>query len=134
MAVCRDLVEVGFDTASAKVLGFDTATTRADINPTITPLAPMTLVSSTVIRQPSWQYAGDGLIYYQGHIQVELGEKLCDYCPCTEYGDCSSECITPNGYSSCEGSHCDVAYDNYLDEQEATLNIIKYALKVKRVK
>lgn len=78
MAVCRDLVEVGFDTASAKVLGFDTATTRADINPTITPLAPMTLVSSTVIRQPSWQYAGDGLIYYQGHIQVELGGTVSD--------------------------------------------------------
>ena len=73
MAVCRDLVEVGFDTASARVLGFDTATTRADITPTVTPLAPMTLVSSSVIRQPSWQYIGDGLIYYQGHLQVELG-------------------------------------------------------------
>jgi hypothetical protein len=73
MAVCRDLVEVGFDTSQARVLGFDTATTRQNFTPTVTPLSPMTLVSSSVIRQPSWQYIGDGLIYYQGHLQVELG-------------------------------------------------------------
>lgn len=78
MAVCRDLVEVGFDTASARVVGFDTATTRANITPTITPLAPMTLVGSSVVRQPSWQYIGDGLIYFQGHMQLELGGTASD--------------------------------------------------------
>jgi hypothetical protein len=71
MAVCRDLVEVGFDTASARVLGFDTATTRQNFTPTITALAPMTILATATIRQASWQYIGDGLVYYQGHYAVQ---------------------------------------------------------------
>lgn len=78
MAVCRDLVEVGFDTAAARVVGFDTATTRANYTPTITCSGSMTIVSSSIIRQPNWQYIGDGLVYYQGHMQVELGGTASD--------------------------------------------------------
>jgi hypothetical protein len=78
MATCRDLVEVGFDTSQARVLGFDTGITRADYTPTITCSGSMTILSSSVIRQPSWQYIGDGLIYYQGHMQVELGGTASD--------------------------------------------------------
>jgi hypothetical protein len=71
MAVCRDLVEVGFDTSQARVLGLDTATTRQNFTPTITALAPMTIAGTATIRQASWQYIGDGLVYYQGHYAVQ---------------------------------------------------------------
>lgn len=57
-------------------------------------------------------------------------ETLCNYCSATDYGEHKS-CITPNGYWSCEGAWCEEAYEEYLDENETTENIVKYASKVK---
>lgn len=45
----------------------------------------------------------------------ELDEELCGYCSPTNYGEVSS-CVTPNGFSSCEGMFCDDAYQKYLDD------------------
>lgn len=42
---------------------------------------------------------------------------LCKYCPYTEYGLQACETVTPiSGYVSCEGSFCEEAYDNYVEE------------------
>lgn len=60
----------------------------------------------------------------------ELDEDLCNYCYRTDYGEHKSG-VTPNGYWSCEGSFCEEAYAAYIDENETTENIIKYATKVK---
>ncbi len=57
-------------------------------------------------------------------------EEICEYCSATDYGKHKS-CVTPNGYWSCEGSWCKDAYDDYLDENETTENIVKYASVVK---
>ena len=38
---------------------------------------------------------------------------------------------TPNGYYACEGSWCDEAYEAYLEEENTTENIVKYASLVK---
>lgn len=58
-------------------------------------------------------------------------ESLCNYCQCTNYGEINPYSYTPNGFVSCEGMHCDLAYDSYLDENNTTENIIKYAICVK---
>ena len=57
-------------------------------------------------------------------------ETICDYCSATNYGECKS-CVTPSGYQSCEGLWCREAYDNYLDSENTTENIVKFASKVK---
>lgn len=57
-------------------------------------------------------------------------ESICNYCSHTEYGEYKSD-VTSNGYWSCEGSWCKDAYEEYLDENETTENIIKYASVIK---
>ena len=57
-------------------------------------------------------------------------ESICNYCSHTEYGEYKSG-VTPNGYWSCEGSWCKDAYEEYLDENGTTENIVKYASVVK---
>lgn len=57
-------------------------------------------------------------------------ETICDYCYRTDYGEHKSG-VTPSGYWSCEGSYCDESYKAYLDEEDTTENIVKYASKVK---
>ncbi len=57
-------------------------------------------------------------------------EEICEYCSATDYGEHKS-CYTPNGYWMCEGAWCKDAYDDYLDENETTENIVKYASVVK---
>lgn len=51
----------------------------------------------------------------------DMGEtgELCEHCRCTEYGlqDYHGEMkLGPNGPYGCEGSWCEEAYENYLDE------------------
>lgn len=57
-------------------------------------------------------------------------ETICDYCRATDYGEHKS-CVTPNGYSCCEGRWCGDAYNDYLDNKNTTEKIVKYASKVK---
>lgn len=57
-------------------------------------------------------------------------DSICNHCSATDYGEHKS-CITPNGYWSCEGAWCKDAYEEYLDENETTENIVKYASMVK---
>ena len=61
----------------------------------------------------------------------ELSEEgsLCKYCSATDYGEHKS-CITPNGYYWCEGAYCEDAYREYLDDNETSENVVKYASKV----
>jgi len=59
--------------------------------------------------------------------------ELCKYCRDTEYGEHSSY-STPNGYSFCEGTFCETAYESYLDTMETTDNIVKYMMNVKMIK
>lgn len=40
---------------------------------------------------------------------------LCKYCECTEYGDTE---VNTGPHNLCEGTHCDRAYENYLDNFE----------------
>ena len=43
----------------------------------------------------------------------DLGDKLCEYCPLEKKGVYS----VPGGFAAgCEGSTCENAYENYLDE------------------
>lgn len=56
-------------------------------------------------------------------------ESLCEYCLATNYGEYKS-CITPNGCCWCEGAYCEDAYREYLDENETSENVVKYASKV----
>lgn len=53
-------------------------------------------------------------------------EEICNYCKQTNYGE-HKEYITPDGYWCCEGSWCSDAYEIYLDENNTTENVIKYA-------
>lgn len=62
----------------------------------------------------------------------EMEEELCNYCYRTDYGEHKS-CITPSGYSCCEGAYCEEAYESYLEENNTTESIIKYASKVKLI-
>ena len=48
----------------------------------------------------------------------ELEDELCKHCPWTNYGETSSSVHTPDGVIMCEGSHCEKAYENYLEEHE----------------
>lgn len=45
----------------------------------------------------------------------ELGEELCNYCICSDYGE---KRINTNPDNWCEGINCDSAYDDYLDSEE----------------
>ena len=57
-------------------------------------------------------------------------ETICDYCSQTDYGEHKSY-GTPNGQVFCEGTWCKSSYESYLDNENTTENIIKYASKVK---
>lgn len=57
-------------------------------------------------------------------------EEICNYCYCTDYGE-HKFYSTPNGCWFCEGSWCDEAYEAYLEEENTTENIVKYASLVK---
>jgi hypothetical protein len=59
-------------------------------------------------------------------------ETICNYCSRTEYGEKKSG-VTPNGYWSCEGNWCKEAYSDYLDDEDTTENIVKYASKVRLI-
>lgn len=58
--------------------------------------------------------------------EMQDDETICDYCRAKPGVFC-----TPNGYISCEGSYCSEAYERYLDNENTTENIVKYASKVK---
>ncbi|QUH21450.1 hypothetical protein [Alkaliphilus sp. B6464] len=45
----------------------------------------------------------------------ELEEELCDYCPWTEFG---TQKVNTGPWNLCEGTRCDQAYENYLEEVE----------------
>lgn len=50
----------------------------------------------------------------------ELGDELCNYCPLPE--EYRGTYSTPGGISAgCEGSHCEEAYELYLEECEDKL-------------
>lgn len=49
-------------------------------------------------------------------MEYNYPSVICEYCPYTEYGLKSCENYTTNGYISCEGSCCEEAYDNYVDD------------------
>ena len=53
-------------------------------------------------------------------------EEICSYCSTTDYGE-HKQGVTPSGYWSCEGAFCGEAYEGYLDENDTTENIVKYA-------
>ena len=53
--------------------------------------------------------------------EMDDGESLCDYCACTNYGEYSNSCVTPNGFISCEGEFCENAYTYYVDDVKARL-------------
>lgn len=51
----------------------------------------------------------------------ELGDKVCEYCKYTNYGeeDYHGEMkYSPDGFYGCEGSFCDEAYEYYLNHYE----------------
>lgn len=47
----------------------------------------------------------------------ELGDALCEYCPLEEYRK-GAHCYG-GVVGMCEGSHCDDAYEAYLEEEKA---------------
>jgi hypothetical protein len=50
----------------------------------------------------------------EGLKKDELGDELCNFCPLDE--NRKGTYSTPGGLSAgCEGSHCDIAYDNYVE-------------------
>lgn len=46
--------------------------------------------------------------------QLSESDKLCSYCPCTEFG---TEEVNTNQYNLCEGICCKEALENYLEEE-----------------
>lgn len=60
------------------------------------------------------------------------GESICNYCSQTDYGEHKSY-GTPDGQVFCEGTWCEDAYDDYLDEEQTSKNIVKYMSKVKLI-
>lgn len=57
--------------------------------------------------------------------------EICNYCSTTDYGERAQYVTSSGTFVSCEGSFCSQAYDAYLDENETTENIVKYASRVK---
>lgn len=47
--------------------------------------------------------------------QDELGENLCTFCRCTDYGSAK---INTGPWNLCEGCACEEAYENYLENHE----------------
>lgn len=45
----------------------------------------------------------------------ELDVDLCKYCDRTDYGEIM---VNTGPHNMCDGSHCDEAYNNYLDSEE----------------
>lgn len=59
--------------------------------------------------------------------------EICNYCSDTDYGERAAYVTGSGTYVSCEGRFCEQAYDSYLDANETTENIVKYASRVKLV-
>ena len=59
--------------------------------------------------------------------------EICKYCSPTDYGERSAYVTGSGTYVTCEGAFCTQAYDSYLDANETTENIVKYASRVKLV-
>jgi hypothetical protein len=57
-------------------------------------------------------------------------ETICDHYYRTDYGEHKS-CVTPSGYSSCEGMWCEESYEAYLDDNNASKKLVKYQNNVK---
>lgn len=57
-------------------------------------------------------------------------ETICGYCYQTDYGEHKS-CSTPSGYYCCEGTWCKESYERYLDNYDATEQLVKYQNSVK---
>lgn len=57
-------------------------------------------------------------------------ESICKYCLATDYGEHKSY-GTPNGQVFCEGTWCEEAYEAYLDNFNATENLVKYQNSIK---
>jgi|GEM_PF-1518618 len=57
-------------------------------------------------------------------------DSICNYCYRTDYGEHKS-CITPSGYSCCEGAWCEESYEAYLENYDATEELVKYQNSVK---
>lgn len=49
---------------------------------------------------------------------LELDEGLCKYCRCTDYGMQMNACRVTAFGAGCEGSWCEEAYENYLENFE----------------
>ena len=49
---------------------------------------------------------------------AELEEELCDYCDCSE--EYKGVHLGPNGPYGCFGSHCEKAFENFLEDQVVT--------------
>jgi hypothetical protein len=57
-------------------------------------------------------------------------ELICNYCIPSDYGEHKAY-HTPSGYYMCEGAWCDEAYREYLENENATENLVKYQNSVK---
>jgi hypothetical protein len=57
-------------------------------------------------------------------------EAICNYCARTDWGEYKSV-GTPNGQIFCEGAWCDEAYVEYLENENATENLVKYQNSIK---
>jgi hypothetical protein len=57
-------------------------------------------------------------------------ETICDYCSQTDWGEHKSY-GTPNGQVFCEGTWCKDSYEAYLDDNNATENLVKYQNSVR---
>ncbi len=57
--------------------------------------------------------------------------SLCDFCPSTEYDRLANKA---RRITECGEDMCDIAYSYYLDDNQTTENVVKYAKKVKLIK
>lgn len=58
-------------------------------------------------------------------------ETICEYCIPTDYGEHKFYCSPSTGYSSCEGMWCEDSYKEYLDNYNASEELVKYQNSVK---
>ncbi len=59
-------------------------------------------------------------------------ETICGYCHNTDYGE-NKSCVTPNGYVCCEGTWCKDSYEDYLEDVNGTVNLVKYQNNVRLI-
>lgn len=57
-------------------------------------------------------------------------ETICNYCYPTDYGE-HKFVSYPGGCYMCEGRWCEDAYEDYLEQEATTANVVKYASCVK---